>query len=107
MQSLRFRLVLLLTGLLALGILFDLSQWLRGPEGWRWGLLSLPPWPNLVWSGATAVFFLAGWWFLRHRAARHPHRALFGLYALSLLLQASLLNLTPTTSGLPTGRPAL
>ncbi len=99
MQLLRLRLVLLLTGLLAVGILFDITQWLRGPDEWRWRLLSLPPWPNLLWSGATAVFFLAGWWLLRHPAVRHPHRALLGLYALSLLLQASLLNLTPTTSG--------
>lgn len=91
--------MLLLTGLLALGILFDVSQWLRGPDEWRWRLLSLPPWPNLLWSGATAVIFLVGWWLLRRRAARRPHLALLGLYALSLLLQASLLNLTPTTSG--------
>jgi hypothetical protein len=99
MQSLRLRLVLLVAGLLALAVLVDITPWLRGPVGWRWELQSLPPWPNLLFSGATAVLFVAGWWLLRRRAARQPQFALLVLFALSLLLQASLLNLTPTTSG--------
>ncbi|MBK8987633.1 MAG: hypothetical protein IPM39_16405 [Chloroflexi bacterium] len=99
MQSLRLRIVLVLGGLLAPAILWDVSPWLRGPQGWRWPLLPWPPWPNLLLSAVTAVLFLVGWWLLRHRAARQTQRALLALFALSLLLQASLLNLTPTTGG--------
>jgi hypothetical protein len=99
MQSLRIRIALIVGGLLAPVIFLDLLPWLRGPQGWRWPLATLPPWPNLLLSGGTAVLFLLGWWWLRHRAVRQTQLAMGILFILSLLLQASLLNLTPTTNG--------
>jgi len=90
--------VVILTILLSVVILFDLSPLVRGPKQWRWSLLPQPE-PKLILLTIIAfVLFLVIWYWIGRRLPGQPSRRYAWtirslLYLAALLIQLSILLL--------------
>lgn len=92
------RLIFLIGVVLGVFWLFDWWPLLRGPQQWRWTLAPLSPTGRLLLFAASAVLFVAGWWYLGRKitkftAKRRIFWSLAALFLLALLVQVALLAL--------------